>query len=79
VTASDVTCGAVAVTTPFILSSGFTFYVNGVKYQVKQWTFPDNTVKDVGTKTGLSAGTITCSGFITDQKGTTPFTALGVA
>jgi hypothetical protein len=73
----DSSCG------PLTLSNGYTFYVNGVKYQVKSWTYttaPGTPTKTLGTKNGLTAGSIECSGTITDQKGTpSGFDAIGVS
>jgi hypothetical protein len=68
--------------TTLTVSSGAAFYVDGQKYVLQSITFvngPFSFTKDFGNRTGLTGGSIECSGSVTDENGTTNFDAIGVS
>src|SRR3954454_10910647 len=60
--------------TTLTVSSGATFYVDGQKYVLQSITIMNgqfSNTKDYGNRTGLTGGSIVCSGSVTDENGTT--------
>ncbi|MFL5840099.1 MAG: hypothetical protein ACJ77Z_06580 [Thermoleophilaceae bacterium] len=68
--------------TTLTVSRGAAFYVDGQKYVLQSLTIvngPLSLSKDYGNRTGLTGGSIVCSGSVTDEYGTTNFAAIGVS
>src|SRR4051794_36303751 len=60
------------------VAHGASFYVNGQKYVLQSLIIVDDpfsSTKDFGNRTGLTGGSIECSGIV----GTTTFDAIGVS
>jgi hypothetical protein len=75
-----VTCNGQPTT--LTVSSGAAFYVDGQKYVLQSITLvngPFSLTKDYGNRTGLTGGSIECSGSVTDENGTTNFDGIGVS
>jgi hypothetical protein len=75
-----VTCNGEPTT--LTVSRGAEFYVDGQKYVLQSITIvngPFSSTKDYGNRTGLTGGSIECSGSVTDENGTTTFHAIGVS
>jgi hypothetical protein len=74
------TCNGEATT--LTVSAGAAFYVDGQKYVLQSITFSNGAfsfMKDYGNRTGLTGGSIECTGSFTDQNGTTNFDGMGVS
>src|SRR3954451_14835692 len=68
--------------TTLTVSHGAEFYVDGQKYVLQSLTIVNgsfSSTKDFGNRTGLTGGSIDCSGSVTDENGTTTFDAIGVS